>query len=219
MAFLCSLPPPSHQCDGGPMCLFTSSTWIDFYSTYLVSCSTDQNPSRPFIFPSEIKDFWLPLSEIHSRSTPRSAITDHPPFSPSWRTSFQNPSGSCRSILITISFYPGWKILSWLTYFRKSHLCFAKFNLRGNFQLGHLDNKHMLIKLNCEGDFNRLWLKEIWYVNSFPMRTFRWTLNFCSDIKSSFVPIWESFPHCPLFLFNKQCMFSNRHGHDRSFKT
>lgn len=66
----------------------------------------------------------------------------------------------------------------------------------------------MLICLNHEGDFNRLWFKEIWYVESFSMRIFRWSPDFRSDIESSVVPLWVSLPILPLFLFNKQCLFS-----------
>lgn len=82
----------------------------------------------------------------------------------------------------------------------KARLCFVKFNLKGEVQLGHLDNKHMLIRL-----------KEIWYVDSFSMRIFRQTSNFHTDIESSIVPIWVSFPHLLLFLFNKKFLFSLAH--------
>lgn len=66
----------------------------------------------------------------------------------------------------------------------------------------------MLIRLHHEGDFNRLWKKEIWHVDSFPMRVFIWTLSFRSDVESSIVLIWVSFPNLHLSLFNKQCLFS-----------
>lgn len=66
----------------------------------------------------------------------------------------------------------------------------------------------MLIRLQHEGDFNRLWLKELSYVDSFPMRVFRSSPGFRSEIESSIIPVWVSLLHLPFFLFNKQCLFS-----------
>lgn len=60
----------------------------------------------------------------------------------------------------------------------KARLIFAKFNLKGSYQLGHLDQKHMLIRLSTEANFNRLWLKEL------------------------------CLPNLPIFLFNKQSLYS-----------
>lgn len=41
----------------------------------------------------------------------------------------------------------------------KARLAFAKLGVKGNYSLGHLDHKHMLIRLQYEGDFNRIGLK------------------------------------------------------------
>lgn len=58
---------------------------------------------------------------------------------------------------------------------KKSCLVFAKINLKGGYHLGYLDSKHMPIRLHHERDFNSIWLQELWYVDSFPMRVLRWT--------------------------------------------
>lgn len=42
----------------------------------------------------------------------------------------------------------------------RSRQIFAKLYLKGNFFLSLLDSKHILIQLEYEGDFHRLWLKE-----------------------------------------------------------
>src|SRR3954469_21867824 len=85
---------------------------------------------------------------------------------------------------------------------------FAKLDLKGNFFLGHLDSKHILIKLEHEGDFNRLWLKDKIFIDGFPMRVFRWTPDFRSDVESPLAPVWVGFPNLPIYMFNKVCLFS-----------
>src|SRR5436190_4128261 len=90
----------------------------------------------------------------------------------------------------------------------RSRLIFSKLGLRGGFFLGHLDQKHMLIRLNDEEDFNRIWLRESLYLDGFPMRIFKWSPEFRLDCESSTVPVWISLPNLPLFLFNKSGIFS-----------
>src|SRR4051812_27952749 len=89
----------------------------------------------------------------------------------------------------------------------RARLIFNKLGLKGNFSLGHLDHKHMLINLENEGDFTRLWLRESWMIDGFPMRMFRWTPNFRPEVESSIVPVWIQLPNLPLFMFNKHCIF------------
>lgn len=85
---------------------------------------------------------------------------------------------------------------------------FAKLGLKGQFSLGHLDSKHMQIKLIHEGEFNRIWMRQLWYIGSFPIRVFKWSLEFFPEVESLIVPVWVSLPNLPLFMFNKQCLFS-----------
>lgn len=51
----------------------------------------------------------------------------------------------------------------------QSYMAFNKLGLKGTFPQGHLDPKHILIGLQHEGDFNRLWMKETVFVESFLM--------------------------------------------------
>lgn len=51
-----------------------------------------------------------------------------------------------------------------------SRAAFTKLGLKGDVSLGHFDSKHMLIHLHLEGDFNRIWMREIWHIGSFPVR-------------------------------------------------
>lgn len=90
----------------------------------------------------------------------------------------------------------------------RSRQIITKLGLKGSFALGHLDPKHMLIKFQHEGDFNRIWLKEIWFLDCLPMKVFRWNLDFRPDVESLIAPVWISLPNLPLFLFDKQCLLS-----------
>src|SRR5438270_493547 len=89
-----------------------------------------------------------------------------------------------------------------------ARIAFSKLELKGNFTLGHLDSKHMLINLQHEGDFDRIWMRVSWYIDSFPMRVFRWSPEFRPDVESPIVPVWVSLPSLPLYMFNKQWLFS-----------
>lgn len=48
----------------------------------------------------------------------------------------------------------------------KARHAFTKLNFKGSFSLAHFDPKHMLIRLHHEGDFNRIWMKELWFINA-----------------------------------------------------
>ena len=83
----------------------------------------------------------------------------------------------------------------------------ASLDLRENPMIGLLDARHVLIQLNNEADFHRVWFRRIWYVASFPMRVFKWTTDFHVDRESSVVPLWLQLPKLPLHFFNKQVIF------------
>ena len=84
---------------------------------------------------------------------------------------------------------------------------FASLDLRENPMIGLLDARHVLIQLNNEADFHRVWFRRIWYVSSFPMRVFKWTTDFHVDRESSVVPLWLQLPKLPLHFFNKEVIF------------
>ena len=47
---------------------------------------------------------------------------------------------------------------------------FSSLGLNRNSQISLFDNRHILIKLNVEEDYTRLWVKQIWYVYGSAMR-------------------------------------------------
>ncbi|KAL0298425.1 UNVERIFIED_CONTAM: hypothetical protein Sradi_6502300 [Sesamum radiatum] len=88
------------------------------------------------------------------------------------------------------------------------HRLLVNSGLKGAFTVSLINNKHTLISLTTESDYNRLWLRRIWYLKSFPMRVFKWSPTFTPDQESSIVPVWVSFPELPAHLFHKDAIFS-----------
>ncbi|KAL0449147.1 UNVERIFIED_CONTAM: hypothetical protein Slati_1471100 [Sesamum latifolium] len=84
---------------------------------------------------------------------------------------------------------------------------FSRLGLRGAYSIGVINIKHVLIKLHNEEDLSRIWLKQILFIEGFPMRIFKWTPDFNSKIESSIVPVWIRLPELPVHLFPKKALF------------
>lgn len=50
---------------------------------------------------------------------------------------------------------------------------FDSLGLKGHSYISLLDNKHVLIKLELEEDYSRIWIWQTWYVNGKSMRIFK----------------------------------------------
>lgn len=50
--------------------------------------------------------------------------------------------------------------------------------LKASVTVGLIDNKHVLLQFAHDMDFQRIWLKELWYLKSYPMRVFKWSPDF-----------------------------------------
>ncbi|GAA0162883.1 hypothetical protein LIER_18883 [Lithospermum erythrorhizon] len=57
-------------------------------------------------------------------------------------------------------------------------------------------------------DYTRLWGRLIWYVQSCPMRIFKWTPEFHPSKESPLTPIWVHFHGLPLYLFEGEGLLS-----------
>lgn len=55
---------------------------------------------------------------------------------------------------------------------------FASLGLKEKSQVSLLDNWHVLIQLNLEEDYSRLWVKQAWYVSRSAMQIFKQTTDF-----------------------------------------
>lgn len=85
---------------------------------------------------------------------------------------------------------------------------FQALDFRGSFQIGLLDNRHLLIQFQCEEDYLRMYSRQVWFIRAVSMRIFKWSLFFRVDKESSVVPVWISFPRLPIHLFQRDALFS-----------
>ena len=58
---------------------------------------------------------------------------------------------------------------------------FLSLDLRGDYKVGLLDQKYVLIHSVLEENYTRLFARRIWYVSSSPMSISKWSLEFKAD--------------------------------------
>ncbi|KAL2532711.1 Uncharacterized protein Adt_06062 [Abeliophyllum distichum] len=85
---------------------------------------------------------------------------------------------------------------------------FQKFGFTGEFKIGLIDYKHILIHLTHENDYSRLFLKPLWFIMGCPMRVLKWTCDFHPDAETPIAPVWISFPLLPVHLRAKEFLFA-----------
>ncbi|KAL2531794.1 Uncharacterized protein Adt_05145 [Abeliophyllum distichum] len=85
---------------------------------------------------------------------------------------------------------------------------FQKFGLTGDFKIGLIDFKHVLIHLTHEDDYSRLFLKPLWFIMGCPMRVLKWTCDFHPDAETPIAPVWISFPLLPVHLRAKEFLYA-----------
>ncbi|KAL2491445.1 Uncharacterized protein Adt_27073 [Abeliophyllum distichum] len=85
---------------------------------------------------------------------------------------------------------------------------FQKFGFTGEFKIGLIDFKHILIHLTHEDDYSRLFLKPLWFIMGCPMRVLKWTCDFHPDVETSIAPVWISFPLLPVHLRAKEFLYA-----------
>ncbi|KAG8366535.1 hypothetical protein BUALT_Bualt17G0090000 [Buddleja alternifolia] len=67
---------------------------------------------------------------------------------------------------------------------------FMKLGLNKGFKIGVLDHKHIWIRLSDPNDYARVWMKQTWYLDGYPMRVLKWTSEFDPAEESPIMPIW-----------------------------
>ncbi|KAL0293313.1 UNVERIFIED_CONTAM: hypothetical protein Sradi_6943400 [Sesamum radiatum] len=82
----------------------------------------------------------------------------------------------------------------------------VKLGLKGSVNVGRLNFKHVLIRLNNEEDFSRLWLRGEWTFDNFHMRVFKWSPDFDPHTESPIAPVWIKLPGLPVHLFEKNAL-------------
>lgn len=78
---------------------------------------------------------------------------------------------------------------------------FKTIGFKGEFQLGLMDQKHVLIRFDLEEDYHRCWLHSSWKFKNCVIKILKWAPDFSIKEEPLVVPIWVSLEHLPLFLF------------------
>ncbi|KAL2470696.1 DUF4283 domain-containing protein [Abeliophyllum distichum] len=85
---------------------------------------------------------------------------------------------------------------------------FQKFGLTGDFKIGLINFKHILIHLTHEDDYSRLFLKPLWFIMGCPMRVLKWTCDFHPDAETPIAHVWIFFPLLPVHLRAKEFLYA-----------
>ncbi|EOX90563.1 Uncharacterized protein TCM_000001 [Theobroma cacao] len=77
-------------------------------------------------------------------------------------------------------------------------IAFKKIDLTRAYEVRWLDYNHVLIHLSNEQDFNRIWIKQVWFIANQKIRVFKWTLEFESDKESTVVCVEHDYRKPPV---------------------
>ncbi|CAI9098937.1 OLC1v1035676C1 [Oldenlandia corymbosa var. corymbosa] len=87
------------------------------------------------------------------------------------------------------------------------HREFQIIGFKGNYSIGSIDYRHILICFDLEKDFHRCWLKRLWTFDKHRMRLLKWTTDLNPVHESSIVPVWISLEGLPIYRFNKDYLW------------
>ncbi|KAK6158941.1 hypothetical protein DH2020_006255 [Rehmannia glutinosa] len=85
---------------------------------------------------------------------------------------------------------------------------FAALNLKGPFSWRFANPSHIIIKLQLEEDFNKLWMGTLWSLGDCPMRVFKWTPSFNPRTEAPLAPVWIRLPGLPIHFFDHNALFA-----------
>ncbi|KAK6121385.1 hypothetical protein DH2020_044867 [Rehmannia glutinosa] len=81
-------------------------------------------------------------------------------------------------------------------------------NLKGTYSWSFANPSHIIIKLQLEEDFNKLWMGTLWSLGDCPMRVFKWTPSFNPRIEAPLAPVWIRLPGLPIHFFDHNALFA-----------
>ena len=75
--------------------------------------------------------------------------------------------------------------------------------MKGNFEIGSIDPRNILIRFSLHEDYVKIWLKDATLIEENLFRFFKWFPAFVPGIEPPVVPVWVSLPGLPLNFFKK----------------
>ncbi|XP_020595829.1 uncharacterized protein LOC110035856 [Phalaenopsis equestris] len=85
---------------------------------------------------------------------------------------------------------------------------FESLKFIGNWKIGLLDGRHLLIQLAAEEDYARLFAKKSVNIAGTNMKIIKWTLGFDPGKEPFVVPLWFKLPGLPLPYFKLNALFN-----------
>ncbi|XP_020599500.1 uncharacterized protein LOC110038916 [Phalaenopsis equestris] len=81
-------------------------------------------------------------------------------------------------------------------------------NFIGQWKLGLIDGRHLLIQLSMEEDYARLFAKQSVSIGGVTMKIQKWTRDFNPTKESPVAPVWFRLPGLPLPYFKLNALFN-----------
>ncbi|KAK8951671.1 hypothetical protein KSP39_PZI004932 [Platanthera zijinensis] len=85
---------------------------------------------------------------------------------------------------------------------------FENLKLTGQYTIGLLDPRHVLIRLSNEADYCRIFSLEVCTVTNLSMCILKWSIGFNPKVESPIIPVWISLPNLWLEFMNLSALFS-----------
>ncbi|KAK6145059.1 hypothetical protein DH2020_021879 [Rehmannia glutinosa] len=79
---------------------------------------------------------------------------------------------------------------------------------KGPYSWSFANSSHIIIKLQIEEDYNKLWMGTLWSLGDCPMRVFKWTLAFDPCLEAPIAPVWIRLPGLPIHIFNYHALYA-----------
>ncbi|CAI9115354.1 OLC1v1016241C1 [Oldenlandia corymbosa var. corymbosa] len=98
------------------------------------------------------------------------------------------------------------------------HKEFKKIGFNGDYTLGLMNPRHILIRIEEEDDYQRCWIRTFWNIAGFSMRILKWTLGFRFEEDPPVVPIWVSLYDWQVEFMHPEVIFSMASAIGQSLK-
>ncbi|KAK6134116.1 hypothetical protein DH2020_032141 [Rehmannia glutinosa] len=84
----------------------------------------------------------------------------------------------------------------------------SSLGIKGPFSWSFANHSHIIIKLQVEEDYTRLWMETIWMIGECPMRILKWTPDFNPKMEAPLAPVWIRLPGLPIQFFDYHALYA-----------
>ncbi|KAK6161381.1 hypothetical protein DH2020_004762 [Rehmannia glutinosa] len=84
----------------------------------------------------------------------------------------------------------------------------SSLGIKGPFSWSFANQSHIIIKLQLEEDYNRLWMGTIWMFGMSDLRILKWTPTFNPKMEAPLAPVWIRLPGLPIQFFDYHALYA-----------